>query len=52
MQSRNHADTHHTVKRFKRCGLQTVSHFECCKCAIMTFHCANGLVVLRICCLP
>ena len=27
----------------------SISNFECCKCARMRFHCANGLVVLRGC---
>jgi len=27
----------------------TIINFGCCWCARMRFHCANGLLVLRIC---
>jgi len=31
------------------CGIHTILNLECCKCARIRFHCANGLVVLRVC---
>jgi len=52
MQFHNHVDT----QPVKRCEsairyaiLYTISNLEHCKCATMIFHCANALVVLRIC---
>jgi len=30
------------------CDIYTILNLEYCKCAKMTFHCANGLVVLGI----
>jgi len=52
MQLRNHVDVTQTVKRFKHYksyAMYTMLNLECCMCARMRFHCANGLVVLRIC---
>jgi len=46
--SRNHVNTQ-PVKRCKRCDIYTVSNLECCKCARMKLHCADGLVALRSC---
>jgi len=31
------------------CDIDTIWDLECCKCARMRFHCANGLMLLRNC---
>jgi len=36
------------VKRFDR-AMRYVYDIKCCKCARIRFHCANALVVQRIC---
>jgi len=47
-QLRNNVDTQ--VKLSKGLSdIYTILNLECCKCAWMRFHCANGLVALRIC---
>jgi len=39
-----------TFQAFKGlCDLKKTLNLECCKCAKMKFHCANDLMVLRIC---
>jgi len=52
MQLSNHVATQ-PVKAFQAlqrlCDVYTIFYLECCKCARMRFHCANGLVLLRIC---
>jgi len=45
MQFHSHADT--ASETFRQ-GY-AIPNLECCKCATMIFHCANALVVLRIC---
>jgi len=48
MQFHNSVDIQ-PAKRFERVMRYTISNLECCTCARMRFHCANALVVLRIC---
>jgi len=57
MQLRNHADiallpleTGEVFQAAKGlCDIFPILNLECCKCARMIFHCANGQVVLCIC---